>query len=247
MVLKVPSHISKTQIIIVTIAIFILLITVVFLVGTRIISRFQASYEARETQQLAAPETAVKRQVRNVLLKRFKEDGTVEYYEILPNGTINVYDANMNLIKTGLQGYYKIDRLYKLIERNLDNLKSSGTGTIQLTITTNKGTIIIYVDEDEIDDIVDDIIEEIEDIVEDTFAPTPTPAPSVTGAPPPPSNSPTPLLSATPGPSPTPAPPTLTPTPTPLPDYMTAPPFTCEDYANLGHPVTISNIICGAD
>ena len=228
-----------------------LTIASVGILGLIIIITLQLSISARErarqnlAQQFESPQEAVKSQVKRVLYKQVSDDGTITYYEILADGTVNVFDENMNLIRSGKQGFGKINDLFKRLNNDLDSFDRSSTGKNMLLIETNKGTIIIYFDDD--DEDLNDYIDEIEDIVEDTFTPTPTPQPPLPTLTP---GGPT----LTPTPWPTHGPPTPTqgiigptPTPTPLPDYMTAPPFDCETYKHLGRPVTISNIVCGID
>lgn len=248
------TRLSGTKLVIGFFLVFIIIIGLALIFGSRLADLYRAQFTSRQEQLMQSPATAVKRQVKRVLLKRETEDGEIEYVEILPNGKVTVYDANMNIKKSGLQGFSRINRLFNNINDNLDNLDeyySGGGGVYEITIETNQGTTTINTGggddgEGEGDEDINDIIEDIEDIEDDTFNPTPTPAPTLT---PLPGASPTPLPSPTlppgiPSPTPTPGP---TPTPTPLPDYMTAPPFSCDDYYSSGKPLIITNILCGLD
>lgn len=190
------------------------------------------------------PTTPVAQQVKRVLIRREGPNG-VEYLEILLDGTINLYDANMKLIKTGLQGYGRVNSILDDFAKNLYRLDQylNGRGRYTITIYTNQGTYTYTSNgTGSGNTLLDDLVDEIDDLVDDTFTPTPTPAPTYTPAPPP-----------TAGPSPTSPPAVPTPTipwnpltPTPLPAYMTNPPFICSDY-DLNRPTNISNIICFPD
>lgn len=237
------KSLPKPQFIVLLIIIFILLISAVFIIGSELTAYYRSVFLANQEKQFAAPEVAVKRQVKRVMLKRELADGSIEYIEIFPNGTVNIYDGDMNLIKSGLQGFYRVNLLYNLIDRSLDDLSSASSGQNTLTIETNQGTVIIILPDD-LDDLLNEIVDDIEDIAEDTFSPTPTFSPTHTPVPGQPTATPLPSFLPTLTPSPIPVF-GGSPTPTPLPDYMTAPPFTCEDYADIGRPVTISNISCG--
>lgn len=244
----VPSEFKISKPLIVLGVIFFLLISVLIFAGLRASSLFRQNYEQSQSEQLNPPLTPVKRDIKRVLLKQTLEDGSIQFIEILPNGLVNIYDENMSLIKSDLSSYYKVRRLYQKINQNLDSLTSDSSGNLIFTIDTNQGRFTIIFDQtikDLIHDIINDILDDIEDIVDEAFAPTPTLAPTATLAP----NAPTPTpitFPTTPpfGPSPTPDP---SATPTPLPDYMTAPPFSCDDYRYLNRPINISNIICGVD
>jgi len=235
---------------------FALIAVLLVMAGIAMNNRAREAFLLRQAQEQASPQTAVKRQVKRVLLKRESKEG-IEYIEILPNGQVNIYDENFNLKKSGTQGYTTVNNLYDKINRNLDSLDQlnfGGNAKYTLTVETNQGSTTIIIDNnggdvggDGLDDDLEDIIEDIEDIEDEVENPPPTasPQPSPTIGPSPtgfiPTPSATPVISPTPTPSPGPG------TPTPLPGYMTAPPFTCDDYDNLGRPVIISNTTCGAD
>lgn len=207
------------------------------------------SQKIQESRELTyvAPVTTTDH-VKKALLRRHTDHGD-EILEILEDGTVNLYDANMRLIKSGLQGFGRLTNLFK----NFDDLLKAGNRQFvcpiayQLTLVTSLGTYTCTPPEaNQTLPGTDDLIDEFEDMVDDTFAPTPTYRPTNTPAP-----------TTAPGyPTATPAPFVPTPrvtdpdwnplTPTPLPEYMLAPPFSCSDY-HLNHPFTISNVICGAD
>lgn len=234
---------SSTNTLLVVVGFSVLIMGVILLIIISYARRSQQNLQQLQQQQAESPETAVQRQVQNVLLRRQLDDGTIVFYEILRSGQVNIYDSDMNLIRSGIQGYYKVDNLFNMINRELDDYDTSKTtGKYALTINTNQGQLTIYIDDD---DILDDLVDEVEEIVEEPFLPTPTPAPSATPVPGQPTSTPAPGSSPTPTPLPAPTIPGASPTPTPLPDYMTAPPFTCEQYADLGRPISISNILCG--
>lgn len=237
---------STNKLIIASVA-FVIILSTALLIAISLSNKAREQAQQQLAQQFEAPKEAVKTQVKKVLYRYTDENGKVFYAEILITGQVNLYDENFNLLKSGIQGFARINNLLDYINRNSDGLDPNGEGDNSLTIETNKGTIVINFDDD-LDDILDEIIDEIEDIIDDTFSPTPTPlppTPTITpGGPIIPTSSPTPTTIQ---PSPTITPGGPTPTPTPLPDYMTAPPFTCEDYEALGRSVIISNVICGAD
>jgi hypothetical protein len=242
------SKLSKTQILLLLLIVFFIFVSVLIFAGLRASTRFREDFAISQAEQAKSPEVAVKRDVKRILLKKMNDDGSFQFIEILPNGLVNIYDANMNLIKSDLSGYAQVRRLFEKINRNLDDFTSDESGNYTLTVNTNKGDFTIVINDllnDLIHDIIRDIIKDIDDIVEVVFAPTPTPAPLPTTSP----NQPTPTAIPYPtliiyGPSPTPNP---NATPTPLPDYMTAPPFKCSDYKYLNRPINISNIVCGLD
>lgn len=230
---------------------FFVIVGISIILAVQLAQSSRQQYDAYQEQQFAAPEGSVRRQVRRVLLERINEQGETEYVEILNSGQINRYDANMNLIKSGMMGYYRVDNLFNRINRLLsgdeETLGFGGKGKYKLIIDTNQGTTTIIIDDDGEGDggDWDEIIDEIEDVDEGTFSPTPTPLPTVTPVPGVgPSPTPTPTLSPL---APTPTPTIAPGEPTPLPDYMTADPFTCEDVHTSGRPITVSQILCGLD
>lgn len=239
----------KPKIISLLLIIFMLVVGVLIFGGLKASQLFRQQFASRQAQQMKAPTVPTKREVKRLLLKKTLEDGSINYYEILSNGVINIFDENMNLIKTDFSSYYRVKALFDKINANLDGIASDSQGKTILTIYTNMGEVTIIIDDDlhdELDDIIDDILDDIDDVIDDAFAPTPTLQPTSTPAPGQPTSTPAPTPTSHPigGPSATPAP---NATPTPLPDYMTAPPFKCSDYENLGRPINISNVICGAD
>lgn len=192
-----------------------------------------------------APQPINKRQVNKITLT--KENGY--YIEIMGDGRINEYDAEGNLIKAGLLGYYQVNRLFNRLNDKLDGFDTSmfGKGNYLLTVYSNKGTTTIRIaggggGNGDIDDIIDDII----DLEEGTLYPTVTPTLQPTQ----PGNNytatPTPIISYVPNPTIVPTPTVGPGTPTPLPPYMTNDPFECDDYATqLKKPMPISNTFCG--
>lgn len=237
--------------------VFALVISLAFILAVFFSDQFRSRFSQQREQEFAAPGEAVREEVKRITLKRRGEQGE-ETIEILPNGQINVYDANGRLIRTSLLGFANTNNLFEDIARNLDQFKQTGTksgdGNYELTIETNKGTTTVVVTDDgdetndDDDDIIDDTIDDIEDIEDDTFSPTPTPNTQT----PPPGGSPSP--DPTPGPTWTPAPtlppgasPTPVPSGTPIPDYLLAPPFECGDYYTGGKPIHISQTTCGFD
>jgi hypothetical protein len=186
------------------------------------------------------------RQVKRIEFKRATANGD-EYLEILWDGTVNTYDNDHKLIRTGKQGFARIDSLFSNIDKHWAEMTDiGGGGCVSLTIETNVGTTVINCHSGGgSGGVGNDLIKEIVDVTDDTFAPTPTFAPTNTPA----VGRPEPTW--TPYPTYGPPPPTITgggtgPTPTPLPGYMTAPPFKCSDY-HSSKPFIISNIICGLD
>lgn len=233
---------SSTNKVLLLALVFVGVISAVLIIGVNLSAIARKRAQDRLAQQFEAPKDAVKTQVKKAVYKFIDEDGNVRYAEILSSGQVNLYDENYNLLKAGIQGFARINNLLKNLNTNYSDYEGSGDGEYTLTIETNKGTVVINIEE-----IPEEIIEEIEEIIEETFSPTPTPIPpSPTSIPSGPTSTPTPtIFQPTTAPTITPGGPS--PTPTPLPDYMTAPPFTCDDYSGYGRPVTISNVICGAD
>jgi hypothetical protein len=232
----------------------ILALAVTFLIvipGTLIIAYInsQKAIEQRMEQQAKAfesPEFATKRHIRKISLKRDGENGQ-ELIEITASGKVYHYDAQGNLIKSGLMGFADVKALFDNLNRNFNAFgqKHFGSGNYTLIIESNKGIEVIEVTEGEGGGSpIDDIIKDIEEIIEETLYPTPTIAPPPTifnpnATPMPPS--PTPTRSPTPTP-------TLAPgAPTPLPAYMLAPTFTCEEVYSGGKPLPVSNTVCGAN
>lgn len=196
-----------------------------------------------QTQEVnpASPSITIKRQIKRILLKKETNAGTF-FYEIFQNGQVNIYDANMNLLKSGLQGFGRTNSLFDDIDKLMELLKNNLKSGYTLIVETTTGTETYIGTGTGGNKQIDDLIGNIEDLVNDTFAPTPTIAPTHTPVPGQPTRTPTPsptghLLNPT-------VTPTLNPlTPTPLPGYMTAPPFKCEDY-DISRPFTISNVMC---
>lgn len=212
----------------------------------------QKATQQRLEQQAKAfesPDFATKRQIRKISLKRDGENGA-ELIEITASGKVLHYDAQGNLIKSGLMGFADVKDLFDKLNRNLDSFGQGyfGSGNYTLIIETNMGTTTVEVtqggDGDDGDDPLNDIIDEVEDIIEETLYPTPTLVPPPTiynpnATPVPPS----PTRSRAPTPTPTLAPGV----PTPLPAYMLAPTFTCEEVYKGGKPLPVSNTVCGAN
>lgn len=210
----------------------------------------QKAAQQRLEQQAKAfesPEFATKRHIRKISLKRSGENGE-ETIEITASGKVYQYDAFGNLIKSGLMGFADVQSLFDKLNRNLDSFGQTyfGSGKYTLIIESNKGTVVIEVNEgdggNDNGNPVDEVIDEIEDIIEETLYPSPTPVPPPTIYNP----------NATPTPIPSPTIPVATPTPTlapgqptPLPAYMLAPTFTCEEVYSGGRPLPVSNTICG--
>jgi len=238
------SNTRHPQVIIVLGVIFFSLIAILVFAGLRASALWRQNFARSQAEQMQPPLTPVKRDIKRILLKKTLTNGSIQYIEILQNGLVNIYDADMNLLKSGLSGYYKVRQLYQRINDHLDSFTSDSQGQYVLTIDTSHGQFIIVIDET-IDSIINDIIKDIEDITEEVFAPTPTPAPTITPAP----NSPSPTTVPTSPTSPQDPTPTTNPaaTPTPLPDYLSAPPFDCSDYRYINRPVNISNIMCGIE
>ncbi|OGV96525.1 hypothetical protein A2W24_03355 [Microgenomates group bacterium RBG_16_45_19] len=229
----------------------LLVVGLIFLACLVVIGLLAYGFAYRARQQMllnqelryTPPTTPTQHQVKRVLLKRLGPNG-LEYLEILADGTVNLYDADMNLIKSGLQGFGRVNSLLDDIAKNMKlwQLNLRGRGNYTLIVETNMGTYTYTItgggsgDSD-----LDDILDNLEDLGNDTFAPTPIPQPTTIVPTAPPGASPTPTTSYLPGITPTLPPNPLT--PTPLPGYMTAPPFSCNDYY-LNRPITISNILC---
>lgn len=246
--LILPPTISrhKNTVIVALVVIFFIVVP-----GTLIIAYInsQKAREQRLEQQAKAfesPEFATKRHIRKISLKRDGENGQ-ELIEITASGKVHHYDAQGNLIKSGLMGFADVQSLFDNVNRNLDSFGKThfGSGNYTLIVESNKGIEVIEVSEGEGEDNpIDDIIDKIEEIIEETLYPTPTLAPPPTifnpnATPMPPT--PTPTRAPTPTP-------TLAPgAPTPLPAYMLAPTFTCEEVYSGGKPLPVSNTVCGAN
>lgn len=237
------GHSKKILIILGSIFTFFLIL--VMLVAYGIAKRTSQRIQETNTLVYTPPTTPSKDQVKRLLLRRLGANG-YEYLEILSDGTVNLYDANMKLIKSGLQGFGRITNLFKNFEEKINaGGQLSCPSGYQITIQTNRGTYTCSTTGPGSGSPINELIDEIEDIVDDTLSPTPTLRPTHTPPPGIPSRTPTPSTSSIPTPRVTD--PNWNPlTPTPLPDYMTAPPFSCQDYP-LGRPFTISNVICGVD
>ena len=232
----------------------LLALTVVFFIvipGTLItvyVNSQKAAQQRLEQQAKAfeSPDFATKRQIRKISLKRDGENGE-ELIEITASGKVLHYDAQGNLIKSGLMGFADVKELYDKLNRNLDSFGQTyfGSGNYTLSIETNQGTTVVEVTEGgDGDNPIDDIIDEVEDVIEETLYPTPTLVPPPTiynpnATPIPPS----PTRARAPTPTPTLAPGV----PTPLPAYMLAPTFTCEEVYTGGKPLPVSNTVCGAN
>lgn len=225
---------------------FVICLIITILAAYALAVRTRDQVERSHTLVYSPPTTPIKQQVQRVLLRRIGPNG-VEYLEILSEGTVNLYDANMKLIKSGLQGFGRLTNLFINLEQKLAGGASSFSCPKEYTLTlfTNIGTYTCKPDGSSDWGLpTQDLIDELEDIVDDTFAPTPTLRPTSTPPAIPPSKTPTPqILNLTPQPT---GPDWNPLTPTPLPGYMTAPPFSCSDY-EVGRPFTISNVICGVD
>lgn len=163
---------------------------------------------------------------------RFTNQETGEVMEIYMDGTVKYFDKFGNLIKTGRRGFAETQNIFKRYEWLINNNKSIDGGKYIIEIETQTGTTTYNPDgSGSGSDVVDDTI----DFIDDTLNPTPTPTST-----PNPSTAPTSTSSPTPRPSPTPLP--------EKPDYLSAPPFTCEDYYKSGtKPLKISNIYCGIE
>lgn len=225
---------------------FGVVIIALLMIGSAFSSSRRQEEVIRQQVKLEELERVYRKQVKRLTMKRKGADGEDEIIEIQLTGHVNIYELNGDLKKAGIQGFFKVDSLLDKVDRMLDEdvdvYSSIPIQGCSITVETNSGIVYIPCEDNE------ELVDEIETVVDETLNPTPTLIPvfSPTAVPP----------SSTPGPSPTLGPPTATPTPTgpgptptptPLPDYMTAPPFTCEAYAALGRPVAISQTVCGAD
>lgn len=194
----------------------------------------QASFENRQQQLFAQREIGeTRQQVRKI---RFIKSGGVndgEVMEINFDGTVNYFDKNGKLIRTGRRGFAEVKSLFEDFEDMLNNNKPiSGYNGYIIQIETQRGTTTInpgnsgggY-----------DLIENVIDVINNTL--NPTPIPTMIPSPPP--------LSS---PTPSPVIPTPTPLPGGIPDYMTAPPFDCTDYyLRTGKYIKISDTYCGLE
>lgn len=230
----------STKLIILLIFIFLIIVIGIFIITTSVANL--TGQRIAQTQEVnpASPSITLKRQIKRVLLKKETDEGTF-YYEILQNGQVNIYDANMNLLKSGLQGYGRTNSLFDDIDKLMDLLRNNLKSGYTLIIETTTGTETYTGTGPGGNNPIDDLIDNIEDLVNDTFTPTPTIAPTSTPLPGQPTRTPTPTQVSLLNPTPTPTSNPLT--PTPLPEYMTAPPFKCEDY-DISRPFTISNVMC---
>lgn len=230
----------------------VLLLLVVVGIVTYLGLSLRAPLSDTRQQQITQTETETGlsgQQIRRLLFKRLV-NGEVEYVEILSNGEINIYDANMKLKKRGLIGFARMRQLFYDLEEYLGKhpgtIFSSCLQGMEITLETEQGITVIKNQPGACKDDQDpfkDTGQIIDELVDQLFSPTPTLIPS-----------PTIIISHNQNPSPTTTNPNLLPTltitpggPTPIPDYQTAPPFTCEEYKYLGRPINISNVICGAD
>lgn len=249
-VLFLPSALNqrKNQIVVALAVVFFIVVP-----GTLILVyvNSQKAAQQRLEQQAKAfesPDFATKRQIRKITLKRTDENNNEETIEITASGKVNQYDAFGTLIKSGLMGFADVQSLFDKLNRNVDSFDQTyfGSEKYTLIIETNKGTIVIEVNEGDggngNGNPIDEVIDEIEDSIEGTLYPSPTPVPPPTIYNP----------NATPTPIPSPTIPVATPTPTlapgqptPLPAYMLAPTFTCEEVYSGGRPLPVSNTICG--
>lgn len=194
----------------------------------------QSSFESRQQQQFAAREAGeTPHQVRKIKFIKTGGDNDGETMEINFDGTVNYYDKDGNLIRTGRRGFAEVKSLFRDFENMLNNNRPiSGYDGYIIEIETQKGTTTINPgDSGGGSDLIDNLI----DVIDNTLNPTPTPTAM-----------PTPL------PTGNPTPPPVSPTPTPLPggipDYMTAPPFDCTDYyLRTGKYIRISDIYCGLE
>lgn len=194
----------------------------------------QASFESRQQQlftQREAGETL--QQVRKIKFIKTGGDNDGEVMEINFDGTVNYFDKNGKLIRTGRRGFAEVKSLFKDFEDILNKNKPiSGYNGYIIEIETQQGTTTINPgDTGGGSDLIDNLI----DVIDNTLNPTPIP---------------TAIPTPTPSSSPTSSP--ILPTPTPLPggipDYMTAPPFDCTDYyLRTGKYIKISDIYCGLE
>jgi hypothetical protein len=225
----------------------VLLVLVIGLVVFLLINTGNTLREDRQAQiqTIERDTNNNQQQVRRILMKRVG-NGLTEYIEILGNGEINLYDANMNRLKTRQLGIARTRSIFLDIEESLrGNRTIAGWDGYQIIVDTNSGRTTIDGGGSGGDNGQwDDIIKEIEDTEDTVFAPTPTPRPTATPVIVP-VNQITPTMTTVI--VPTSIPTSIVGAPTPLPDYRTNPPFTCEEYDYLGRPVAISNVICGAD
>jgi hypothetical protein len=238
------NHISTRLLVIVGVA-FGLIVALALMISFLIAEKARQEIANRQELVTNAPLTPTKRQVKRIYLERDSPEGT-EYIEITWNGTINIYDKNHQLKKTGLQGFARINSIFDDIDRHWNEIIKGFGGNCRLTIETNLGNTEVNCGGNNTggngSGAGSDIIKEIEDITDNTFAPTPTPNPTHTPYPGQPTATPTEVAALnTPSPTTTLLP--GEPTPTSLPGYMTAPPFKCEDYQS-NKPFIISNIIC---
>lgn len=185
-----------------------------------------------------------KQQVKRIWLKRWR-DGAWEYTEIWENGKLCVYDEKMELKRCGRMGIARVRSLFLDMENRLGEGiidMMGGGGNYEIWIETEKGRSRISGGGNNQD--WDEIVDNIGYIEEQIFKPTPTTGPTLT---PRPTQAVGPPVTAGGGALPTATPVLLPGEPTPLPGYLSAPPFSCEDYEFLNRPVTISNVICGVD
>lgn len=222
---KLKQHISTSTFIIATATIaFLLIIGIVFFITFKL-GQKTGSTPTQQLIETSRDGGAEDQQIKRI---RFIKQSTGEIMEIMMDGTVKYYDKNGKLIKTGRRGFAETQQILRKFEWLINNGKTIEGGDYRIEIETEEGTIIVNpggggTGGGDIDDAID--------FIDRTINPTPTPRPSPT----PSTGLPTPNPSITPSPSPI----------LEYPDYLTAPPFTCEDYYKGGKPLKISNIICG--
>jgi hypothetical protein len=207
--------------------IFLIILGVVFFVSYRL-AQNTTTGARQELTEASRQQGEDYQQVRRVKLTH-KDTG--ESMEILMDGTVNYYDKTGKLIKTGRRGFAETQNIFKQYEWLINSNRDLNGGDYYVEIETQKGIINYGPGDGGGDDLIDDTV----DFVDQTVNPTPTPTPVIN-----PSATPTPFPFASPSPTPSPLP--------EMPDYLSAPPFDCSDYYQVGgKPLKISNTYCGIE
>lgn len=174
--------------------------------------------------------------------------------EILPNGVIT--KTTKDGTTSTILGFSRIAELFgSLTKEQISSFQSSYLShpceKYTLSIQTSDGEIVVIdlcLDDESVPQELIELIEAIEEAA-DTITPTPsptlTPSPTPIGATPTPTPTPTPNPSGGGFPSPTPLP-TPAPDPSSPPDYLSAPPFSCDDFIFIRDTI-INDIICLAN
>jgi hypothetical protein len=239
--MKVAVSLSSKQTLIFAIGGGLIVLGVIFFSVITMANQARKNILERQTKENQAPTVAVKRQVRKVILKKQTKNGE-ETIEIDSTGLIIRRDKNGKIIKTARQGFAATAALFDSINSALDgksgiNVPSGYT----IIVETNQGNTTIDSGNGSTGGGSSgggagggSIVDDIDDYIDHALNPTPTPRATSTPTP-----TATPVISLDPTP---------TPDPSALPAYMTAPPFTCEDYYSKGgKPIKISNVYCGGD